>query len=338
VRSSGSATRRPTRVELLAPRRSVVGPVAANARTACGQWRRIRRSGPLTAGAEPTPRGRPLVRRRYCDAADGGERCAPYRSLLGPATVGAVEPSVGSDASPIRANQFVRDPRAAALARDPADGLMHDRARDHLLDVVAELREVPIGLFIVVHGEDEVMANQLGDVSDVVSHDTHRLRRRGGGRSRGLHAVEDVVGGLLDALADCLDGCDGIVAATGPERGRDATAEALAYGWEHWARVRRMANPLGYLYRVGQSRSRSRKRRVLTGRPNETDVWVEPRLLGALAGLSQRQRVVTILVHGFGWTMSEVAELTGVSLTTVQNHLERGLAALRSALEVREDV
>jgi hypothetical protein len=38
----------------------------------------------------------------------------------------------------------------------------------------------------------------------------------------------------------------------GSDRGREATAEALAYGWEHWAKVRRMANPYGYLFRVGQ--------------------------------------------------------------------------------------
>lgn len=128
-----------------------------------------------------------------------------------------------------------------------------------------------------------------------------------------------------------------LVAAYGVERGREAAAEALAYGWEHWPRVRRMDNPLGYLYRVGQSRSRARKRRFLVGRAGVEDVWVEPGLPAALAHLTERQRVATILVHGFGWTLREVAELIGVSVTSVQNHLERGLAALRSALEVHED-
>lgn len=128
-----------------------------------------------------------------------------------------------------------------------------------------------------------------------------------------------------------------LVAAYGVERGREAAAEALAYGWEHWPRVRRMDNPLGYLYRVGQSRSRARKRRFLVARAGVEDVWVEPGLPAALAHLTERQRVATILVHGFGWTLREVAELIGVSVTSVQNHLERGLAALRSALEVHED-
>lgn len=129
-----------------------------------------------------------------------------------------------------------------------------------------------------------------------------------------------------------------LVAAYGPERGREAAAEALAYSWEHWSRVRRMQNPLGYLYRVGQSKTRPRLVRRLASRPETVEPMVEPGFTVALAGLSERQRVATVLIHGFGWTHVEVAELIGVSATTVQNHLERGMAALRQALEVREDV
>ena len=47
-----------------------------------------------------------------------------------------------------------------------------------------------------------------------------------------------------------------LVAAFGSQRGREATAESLAWGWEHWTRVRAMHNPVGYLYRVGRSRTR----------------------------------------------------------------------------------
>jgi DNA-directed RNA polymerase specialized sigma24 family protein len=57
-----------------------------------------------------------------------------------------------------------------------------------------------------------------------------------------------------------------------------------------------------------------------------------------LEGLSEHQRLAVVSVHGFGWTMREVADLTGVALTTVQNHLDRGLAMLRDALEVRDRV
>ena len=39
---------------------------------------------------------------------------------------------------------------------------------------------------------------------------------------------------------------------------REATVEALSYGWEHWARVAAMANPVGYLYVVGRDRATRR--------------------------------------------------------------------------------
>ena len=34
-----------------------------------------------------------------------------------------------------------------------------------------------------------------------------------------------------------------LIAAVGWGRGREATAEALAYGWEHWGDLRVMAKP-----------------------------------------------------------------------------------------------
>jgi DNA-directed RNA polymerase specialized sigma24 family protein len=128
------------------------------------------------------------------------------------------------------------------------------------------------------------------------------------------------------------------VAAYGGERGREATAEALAWGWEHWSEVEMMDNPIGYLYRVGRSRTRGRRFRVVFTPVDRYEPWVEPGLGAALASLTERQRVAVGLVHGYGWTLREVAELCGLRVTTVQNHLERGLAHLRARLEVREDV
>jgi DNA-directed RNA polymerase specialized sigma24 family protein len=132
------------------------------------------------------------------------------------------------------------------------------------------------------------------------------------------------------------------VAAYGSERGNEAAAEALGYAWEHWKRVATMENPMGYLFRVGQSRTRPRKRPAL-GRmwdradAGPGDVLVEPGLQGAMAELSEPQRIAVVLVHGYAWTLREVAELVDVSVSTVQTHVERALAKLRSALEVVDD-
>ena len=128
-----------------------------------------------------------------------------------------------------------------------------------------------------------------------------------------------------------------LAAAYGFEEGRDATAEALAYAFEHWDRLRDVANLPGYLYRVGQSRTRRRRQPVLFSIPDAGDHPFEPGLPAALAALTQRQRLAVVLVHGYGYTLREVAALTGIRPTTVQNHLSRGLARLRLTLGVRDD-
>jgi DNA-directed RNA polymerase specialized sigma24 family protein len=125
-----------------------------------------------------------------------------------------------------------------------------------------------------------------------------------------------------------------LAALYGFEDGRDATAEALAYAWENWPRLQHIANLPGYLFRVGQTRAR-RRRQPPAGlfEVGECgDYRFEPGLPKALAALTQRQRLAVVLVHGYGYTLREVAELTGIRPTTVQNHLSRGLSRLRSLL------
>jgi DNA-directed RNA polymerase specialized sigma24 family protein len=123
-----------------------------------------------------------------------------------------------------------------------------------------------------------------------------------------------------------------LVARYGPERGREATAEALAFAWENLDRVAAMANPAGYLYRVGQSRTRERKVRFIPYTPTAGIPEIEPALQKAIAKLSEHQRIAVVLAHGYGYTHAEIADLLGIRRSSVQNHVERGLAALRSAL------
>ena len=53
-----------------------------------------------------------------------------------------------------------------------------------------------------------------------------------------------------------------------------------------------------------------------------------------MAGLSDRERIAVMLVNGFEWSLAEVAELLGVSKSTVQTHAERGMAKLRAGMGV----
>lgn len=125
-----------------------------------------------------------------------------------------------------------------------------------------------------------------------------------------------------------------LVARYGPDRGRDATAVALAWAWEHWDRVATMDNPVGYLYRVGQSSARRRRQGWLPPPDPDREPLVEPALPEALAQLPPKQRAVVVLVHGYGWSLAEVADLQGISKSSVQTHLERGLTRLRRRLGV----
>jgi RNA polymerase sigma-70 factor (ECF subfamily) len=127
-----------------------------------------------------------------------------------------------------------------------------------------------------------------------------------------------------------------LAASYGPEVGRESTADALAYAWEHWARVREMENAAGYLFRVGQSSAR-RYHRHNPLFPAVTPAVlpdVEPGLPAALSSLSASQRTAVVLVHAEGWSEQETAELLRVHRSTVRRHCERGLAKLRAALEV----
>jgi RNA polymerase sigma factor (sigma-70 family) len=133
-----------------------------------------------------------------------------------------------------------------------------------------------------------------------------------------------------------------LIARYGPDIGAEATAEALAYGWEHWDRLTSMENPAGYLYRVGQSRSRSlfRARRWWNRRSSfpvpvdNPEPAVEPALPAALGSLSEKQRVAVLLVHGFGYSVREVALLLNVTPSTIQRNADRALSRLRDSLGV----
>ena len=140
--------------------------------------------------------------------------------------------------------------------------------------------------------------------------------------------VEAVEPRLLRALA----------AAYGPEVGRDATQDALAYAWEHWPAVSELSSPVGYLFRVGQSQSRKYRRRSVrfpaTSPAELPDI--DPRLPAALGRLSRMQRVAVVLLYVEELSERETAEALGLSRATVRKHAERGLAKLQRALGVSD--
>ncbi len=132
----------------------------------------------------------------------------------------------------------------------------------------------------------------------------------------------------------------GLVSAYGPDAGLEAAAEALAYGFEHWHRLSEMENPSGYLYRVGQTAARRERRpppALPAPEPTATPDF-DPGLVPALNDLSELQRTCVLLVHAFGWTRVEAAELLDIDESSVRTHIRRGMKKLHGALEEKQHV
>ena len=150
--------------------------------------------------------------------------------------------------------------------------------------------------------------------------------------TRGVDGFDDFAAEAGERLRRAL------VARFGVEVGNDVTDEALVYAWEHWERLRALGNPVGYLYRVGQSAARRHARWHRAVRlPLETwspeEPSADPGLAVALARLKPAQRTCIVLVHVYGWTYAETAAALELTVAAVRNHLHRGLGRLRLELE-----
>lgn len=127
-----------------------------------------------------------------------------------------------------------------------------------------------------------------------------------------------------------------LVVRFGIDVGTEAHADAMAYAVEHADRLAAMGNPVGYLYRVGQTSAqrmhRWRRTFPLTAEPVVTHGAFVPELQPALEALRHGHRVAVVLVHGYSFSYAEVADVLGVPESTVRNYVRRGLVALRRAI------
>jgi RNA polymerase sigma-70 factor (sigma-E family) len=127
----------------------------------------------------------------------------------------------------------------------------------------------------------------------------------------------------------------------------DLVQTALARAYGKWSRVRRADDPGAYVQRLLVNAFLSwRRRRSST----ETVVDVLPEggvddlqsahadrdeMRTALAGLSPRVRTAVVLRYFEDLDQAETARRMGCSVKTVDDHVTRGLAALRASLAER---
>jgi RNA polymerase sigma factor (sigma-70 family) len=120
----------------------------------------------------------------------------------------------------------------------------------------------------------------------------------------------------------------------------ELTQDAFVNVWEHWNKVRELADPTGYLYRTGMNLFRNRRRRValavrravrLAPQPGDEMRAIDDRdaIVRALGRLTSSQRAALVLVDLVGLTSQEAGQALGVRPSTVRVLAARGRTTLR---------
>ena len=128
------------------------------------------------------------------------------------------------------------------------------------------------------------------------------------------------------------------VARYGVDLGVEACSESIAWAYANRSRLMAMTNPVGYLYRVGQTAVRTQVRwkraPMFPVEVADDDLPLpDDGLHVAMAKLNRDQRCAVMLVHAYGYPYAEAAAMLDVPITTLKNHLSRGGKKLRRILE-----
>ena len=124
---------------------------------------------------------------------------------------------------------------------------------------------------------------------------------------------------------------------------QEATDEAFARALERWERVRFMASPSGWVYRVAFNDARRRQRRrrleqrLMAGL--RIAEGVEPpggELWQVVSTLPERQREAVVLRHVGHLREAEIGEVMGISRGAVSSTLRAAYLSLRVALAESE--
>ena len=135
-----------------------------------------------------------------------------------------------------------------------------------------------------------------------------------------------------------------LIARYGTDIGRDGHGEVSEYAWMNRDRLGSMQNPAGFLYRVSQSRARRYRRwkraadlpaEIASGQPEQAG---DGRLAEALARLSRDERTVAVVVHAYGYSYEQAADLLGITPAAVRNRLHRAMAKLRRDLKEEDQL
>jgi RNA polymerase sigma-70 factor (sigma-E family) len=126
--------------------------------------------------------------------------------------------------------------------------------------------------------------------------------------------------------------------------GEDLVQTALARAYGKWSRVSRADVPVAYVRRLMVNSHLSWRRRLVSGeqvlacvpdhpgRHDQDRFAAAEDLRRALLQLSPRMRTAVVLRYFEDLSQAETARLMGCTVSTVNNHVTHGLAALRELL------
>jgi RNA polymerase sigma-70 factor (sigma-E family) len=135
-----------------------------------------------------------------------------------------------------------------------------------------------------------------------------------------------------------------------PHRGEDLLQTALAKAYGSWDKVSRADHPVAYVRRLMINAHLSWVRRLSSteqvietlpdaGTADHQSTHADSdELRRALLGLSLRVRTAVVLRFFEDLSEADTAELMGCSRSTVNNHVTRGLAALRVLLAPADEL
>ena len=120
----------------------------------------------------------------------------------------------------------------------------------------------------------------------------------------------------------------------------EATDEAMARAFQHWARVGTLESPAGWTYRVGLNWSRSVLRRVRRRPPawlaqqntHHDAPIIEPSIVAAVQQLPAGQRAVIACRLLLNYSEQQTATLLRIRPGTVKSRLARAITQLSTSL------
>lgn len=120
----------------------------------------------------------------------------------------------------------------------------------------------------------------------------------------------------------------------------EATDEAMARAFQHWARVGTLESPAGWTYRVGLNWSRSVLRRVRRRPPawlaqqstHHDAPTIEPSIVAAVQQLPAGQRSVVACRLLLNYSEQQTATLLRIRPGTVKSRLARAITQLSTSL------